>query len=51
MDKMLTGKSAIVTGGTRGIGYAIVRKLLQGGFRKNRYSGEQCRNIPEHIPV
>ncbi len=33
MDKMLTGKSAIVTGGTRGIGYAIVRKLLQEGAK------------------
>ncbi len=28
---MLTGKCAVVTGGTRGIGYATVRKLLREG--------------------
>ena len=28
-----TAKSAVVTGGTRGIGYAIARALLQHGFR------------------
>ncbi len=33
MERMLTGKCAIVTGGTRGIGYAIVRKLLQEGAK------------------
>lgn len=33
MDRMLTGKCAVVTGGTRGIGYAIVKKLLQEGAK------------------
>ncbi len=33
MEKMLTGKTAVVTGGTRGIGYAIVRKFLREGAK------------------
>ncbi len=30
---MLNGKIAIVTGGTRGIGYAVVRKYLENGAK------------------
>lgn len=30
---MLKGKTAVVTGGTRGIGYAVVKKFLQNGAK------------------
>ncbi len=33
MNRMLTGKCAVVTGGTRGIGYAIVKRMLEEGAK------------------
>lgn len=38
---MLTGKTAIVTGGTRGIGLAVVRVFLQNGARVALFGSRQ----------
>jgi 3-oxoacyl-[acyl-carrier protein] reductase len=47
MDPKIKGKNAIVTGGSRGIGYAISRSLLQAGASvvlcaRNREAAEQA---------
>lgn len=38
---MLKGKVAIVTGGTRGIGYAVVRKFLENGAKVMLFGSRQ----------
>lgn len=41
VSKMLDGKAAIVTGGTRGIGYSVVQRFLDAGARVALFGSRQ----------
>ena len=41
MERILNGKVAVVTGGTRGIGYAIVKNYLEAGAKVVLFSSSQ----------
>ncbi len=56
MRKLLEGKVAVVTGGTRGVGYAVVKKYLEEGAKvvlcgSHQETAEKAlRKIKEEIP-
>lgn len=54
MDLQLAGKSAIVTGASKGIGFAIAQALAEEGMRVvagARNSTEDLRQLAERLPV
>ena len=48
MRKMIEGKVAVVTGGTRGIGFEIVRKFLNNGAKVALF-GSKKESIEEAL--
>lgn len=44
---MLKGKVAVVTGGTRGIGYAVVKKYLENGAQVILF-GSRKETVEKH---
>ena len=47
---MLQNKIAVVTGGTRGIGYAIVQKFLQNGAKVVLFGSREVTSLKEENP-
>ena len=41
VSKMLEGKTAIVTGGTRGIGFSVVQRFLEAGAKVALFGSRQ----------
>ena len=46
--ELLQGKTAIVTGGTRGIGLAVVRVFLQNGARVALFGRRRPTGLSPH---
>lgn len=47
---MLQNKIAVVTGGTRGIGYAIVQKFLQNGAKVVLFGSREETVVKRLLP-